>query len=347
MFLAAKTKGFFVEQNDHAILLARTSAPKPPLIVEQVVECPVGDGVAIADAIKRLQPKKSPSGYLNAVCGTYANRRLVRRATVELKRLKEPGYFAELLSTQFRVELDKYIIHVLNAPDGSDFDLVQASQKEALFCGLPTDDVNAIQDQLLASGIFPQRLEVSSVAVLGAVIDYLKWKKLSAPTLLLEFGLEGTHSFIVTPEGVDVARPIPVGLDSFVPVVQKELGLKDTESARKLLFSNTFDFTGMAPQLLKRLLKELQSSIGFYEVQTGQSVGQVLSTALPSALGWLDGSVANALSLNNLQLELAPWLASRQVTLAPTVAKLETRWLGLFSLMVNYTKSDVSAAETK
>ena len=28
----------------------------------------------------------------------------------------------------------------------------------------------------------------------------------------------------------------------------------------------------------KKLLKELQSSIGFYEVQTGQSVGQVLTT---------------------------------------------------------------------
>jgi len=42
------------------------------------------------------------------------------------------------------------------------------------------------------------------------------------------------------------------------------------------------DFTGMGPVLIKKLLKELQSSIGFYEVQTGQSIGQVMATGLSS-----------------------------------------------------------------
>ena len=37
------------------------------------------------------------------------------------------------------------------------------------------------------------------------------------------------------------------------------LGLKDEESARKLFYSNTFDFTGMGSVLTKKLIKELQS----------------------------------------------------------------------------------------
>ena len=76
-------------------------------------------------------------------------------------------------------------------------------------------------------------------------------------------------------------RPIPQGLESMIPVVQKELGLKDEESAKKLFYSNTFDFTSMGNALIKKLLKELQSSIGFYEVQTGQSVGLLHGTQLP------------------------------------------------------------------
>jgi hypothetical protein len=106
-------------------------------------------------------------------------------------------------------------------------------------------------------------LELSSVASLAAVIDYLRFSDSSKPTIVLELGSESTQSFIVSARGLEASRPIAVGLEAMVPVVQKELGLKDEESARKLFFSNTFDFTGMGASLCKRLLKELQSSMGF------------------------------------------------------------------------------------
>lgn len=346
MFFAAKTKGYFVEQNDHSTLLARTSGFTGPITVEEVAECPNGDAGALQEAIKRLQPKRSPSGYLNARCGVHPTNRLIRKATLELKRLKEPGYMAELLSSQFRIEPDKYTLHVLNATDGHDLDVAKAVQKEALFCGLPTDDVVATQDALLASGIYPEQLELGSVAMLGALVDYLAFKKSKTPTLVLEIGAEMTHSFIVSSAGLEASRPIAHGLESMVPVVQKELGLKDAESARKLFFSNTFDFTGMGPVLVKKLLKELQSSIGFYEVQTGQSVGQALCTSTPPKLVWLNGSIANALGVSSLQLDLGPWLQSRQITVPEGVMPggLDARWFGLFSLMVSQIPAAPDAA---
>lgn len=349
MLFAAKTKGYFVDQNDHATMLARTSAWTAPLVVEELVECAAGDAPALEEAIKRLRPKKTPSGFLNAVCGVHPDRRLVRRAALELKRLKEPGYLPEVISTQFRVEADSYVTHVLNAPNGTDFDLAKATQKEVLFCGIPSEDIMTTQDALIASGLYPERLELSTVAMLGAVVDYLAFKKSKTPTLILELGAETTHSFIVSSAGVEASRPIPQGLDSMVPVVQKELGLKDIESARKLFFSNTFDFTGMGPLLVKRLLKELQSSIGFYEVQTGQSVGQVLCASIPPKLRWLDASIASALGVTSLPLDLVPWLSSRQVTFAPGVPTddLDVRWFGLVSLMVSLLVSDAAVAEKK
>ena len=71
----------------------------------------------------------------------------------------------------------------------------------------------------------------------------------------------------------------------------------------------------MGPLLIKRLLKELQSSIGFYEVQTGQSVGQLVSTQLSPKLAWLDTAIATALGISSLKPDAAPWLQSRQITL--------------------------------
>ncbi|MBI4624279.1 MAG: hypothetical protein HY736_13825 [Verrucomicrobia bacterium] len=349
MFFSQKSKGYFVEFNDHAVMMARTSAAGAPFAVEEMCECPPNDGPALEAAIRQVQPKKSPSGYLHAHVGIYPGKRLLRRHSLELKRVKEPGYFAELCTQQFRIEQEKYTISILNSNDGSDFDVAKAVQKDVLFCGLPTDEINATQSALLEAGIYPERLELGSLATLGGVADYLTHAKSKTPTLVLEIGAEATHSFIVTPGGVEASRPIPQGLDAMVPIVQKELGLKDEESARKLFYSNTFDFTGMGALLTKKLLKELQSSIGFYEVQTGQSVGQVLCTQLSPKLAWLDAAISGSLGVTSLKLDPVPWLQSRQITLSDAVAKnvQEIRWFGLLGLMAHYHAVHAAPVEEK
>jgi hypothetical protein len=123
-----------------------------------------------------------------------------------------------------------------------------------------------------------------------------------------------------------------------IPVVQKKLGLKDEESARKLFYSNTFDFTSMGAELVQRLLKELQSSIGFFEVQTGQSIGHLVCTMLPDKLSWIETSIAGALGLSPIRLDLRPWLQASQITFSDNAAQtnLDARWLGLLSLMVSH-----------
>ncbi len=349
MFFAQKTKGFFVELNDHGVLLARTSAPAVPFTIEEMRECPPNDPAALEDAISQIQPKKSPSGYLHATVGLYPGKRLVRRHSLELKRVKEPGYFAEVCSQQFRIEQDKYTIALLNSTDGTDYDVGKAVQKDVLFCGLPSEDVEKSQTGLLEWGIYPERLELGSVALLGGVVDYLAHTKSKTPTLVLEIGAESTHSFIVTSGGVEASRPIPQGLDAMVPIVQKELGLKDEESARKLFYSNTFDFTGMGPLLIKKLLKELQSSIGFYEVQTGQSVGQVLSTQLSPKLAWLDAAIAGALGVTSLKIDPTAWLQSRHITVPEALAPnaKDIRWFGLLALMAQYDAVHAAVPEEK
>lgn len=347
MLFKAKLKGFFVEKGPHSVLLARTSSPVAPMVVEEVRECAVGDSAALAAAMTELQPKKSPSGYLQAVCGIYTPKRLVRRVTLELKRIKDPAYFGEILSQQLRVEPDKYAAVVLNASDGSDYDASKPTpQKDVIFGGMPNEEIVKAQDELLEEGIYPDRLELGSLSVLGALVDYLKHTDDKTSTLVLEVGPEVTNSYIVSTSGVEASRPIPQGYESMVPLVQKELGLKDAESARKLFFSNTFDFTGMGPVLTKRLTKELQSSIGFYEVQTGQSVGLLYTLLLPQKLAWLEAAIAGALAIRSLKVEPTAWLASRQVTLADGVQqRIDPRWFGLFSLMANYNLATAAASE--
>ncbi len=331
-----KTKGFFVEVNGQATLIARTSSATAPMVVEELRELPTGDDESVQAAVKDMIGKKG-GAYMRAACGIYTPQQLIRRAALDLKRTRESGYLAEVCSQQFHVEPDKHTIAVLNAPDGSDFEPTKTpAQKEVVFVGAPDEELLAAQRRLLALGIFPERLEVATFSTLGALADYHTFAQLKTPTLLLEIDAESTQAFVIGAGGLDVARSIPHGLDAMIPVVQKELNLQDEESARKLFLSNTFDFTNIGGLLIRKLLKELQSLIGFYEVQTGQSIGQVLCTHLPAKLAWLANTVGKELAVDVLKLDLVEWLKARHVTVADAAADFDVRWLGLASLMVFY-----------
>lgn len=337
MFFAKKSKGFCVEIGEHTTLIARLSQPDAPYVVEELKELPSNDAEAISAWTKATEGKGA-TGYVQATCGVYPPKRIVRRHTLDLKRAKDPAYLNEVYGQQLRIEPDKYTMRVLNPDDGSEYDQTKGAQKEVLFCGLPSDDIIALQDKLLSQGIYPERLELGTVATLGGMVNYLKFKQSRTPVLLLEIGQEMTHSFILSAEGVDISRPIASGVAAMIPVVQKELGLKDEESARKLFYSNTFDFTSMGGTLVKKLLKELQSSIGFYEVQTGQSIGNVICTQLPVSLSWIGTTMAGALGVPPLKIELGPWLESQNIKFAEGVSlnQPEERWFGLFSLLVSH-----------
>lgn len=349
MFFTQKSKGYFIDVNDHAVMLARTSTSHAPFVIEEVMECAPGDAGAFKEAVTQLQGKKTSGVYAQAKVGIYPKKGVIRRHALELKRLKEPDYLGEVLSQQLRIERDKFIVHIINVTDGGDYDLAKSALKEALFCGMPVADLNTAQDALLEAGVYPTAIELGSVSTLGALTHHLASLKSKTPTLVLEIGVEATQSFIISSTGVEASRPIPHGLDSMVPVVQKELGLKDEEAARRLFYSNTFDFTGMGPLLVKRLLKELQSSIGFYEVQTGQSVGQILCTQLSPKLAWLETAIATSLGLGTMSLDHLAWLKAHHITASETVAKTvqESRWLGLLSLMASYTPAHAIATEEK
>jgi hypothetical protein len=337
MFFANKSKRFCVEMGEQTTLAARFIESDGAILIEEVRELPAADSNGLAEWVK-ASDGKGATGLAHAVCGVYPAKRIVRRQTLDLKRVKDPTYVNEICVQQFRIEPDKYAIKVLNHSDGSAYDTIKASQKEAIFCGLPVDDINETQDKLLSYGIYPERLELGTLAALGGLVSYLKFKQSKSPVLVLEMGDENTQSYIVSPDGVDISRSIPSGVASMIPVVQKELGLKDQESATKLFYSNTFDFTSMGGTLVKKLLKELQSLIGFYEVQTGQSIGQVFCTQLPSNLRWIGSTMAGALGVPQLKVDMMPWLESLNIKLGERVAPNppDEGWMGLFSLIASY-----------
>lgn len=348
MFSSAKAKTTFIDFGPYAVLVARVGSGGSRSVVEDVRECPPGDGAALAEALHALQPKRSPRGLIHATCAIHTDRRVVRRLSLDLKRLgAEPAYLDEVAAQQLHIDPNQFTLALLNPASGAEYDVARATQRDAVVCGLPVEEINATQDRLLAAGLYPERLELGTVATVGALVDYQRLSQTKNATLMLEIEASATQAYILTANGFEASRSIAQGIDLMVPVVQAELGLKDAGSARKLFLSNSFDFTSMGPALVRGLLKELQSFIGFYEVQTGLSIGQVVCTVLPSKLGWIEESIAGQLGVAALKPDFAGWLQSRHITLAdalPADAAADSRRLGLLGLIAQYTNNNHAAS---
>lgn len=329
-----KNSGIYVDLNDHTLTVARVSGGQGALQVEDLKKCTSNNQEAIGELLSEIQPKRGGTGnYVSAICAVYPMSRVVRRAAIDPKRFSEAGYLDETAATHCRVSSSDYILAVLSAATGVDLHVLPAPEKEVVFAGMSNADVSAIQKHLLEIGIFPDTLELGTLSILGALIEYLSFSKSATPTLVLEIGESSTQSFVLGDGGLATARPIPQGIESMVPIVQKELGLKDEESARRLFTSNTFDFTGMAASFTKKLIKELQSSIGFYEVQTGQSIGQVICTGLPSKFSWMQATIASQLGVDVLKIDYPGWLRDRGIKVPESIA-IDDSVLGVISLLV-------------
>lgn len=336
--LNTKTKGLFVDYSEYSILAARTSGYKLPMVIEEIAELPLKsdqDPNEIQDFFRKLVNYRG-SAYFISRCGVYPDRRFVRYYEAEsVNKVKDLKFLTDTLKTEFKIDVTRNNVAVLDAKDGADLNVEKAMTRRLVFCGAPYESFKAEQDLLLNLGIYPERMELSTITTLGGVMDYARFNNINSPILCFELTSQSANIFIVYRGQVEVARPVPFGLDIFYPLLQRELGLKDENSARKLFFSNTFDFAEMGPKLLRRLTKELQATTGFYEVQTGLTISHVFLSVLPKNLSWVSQAVADSLALEILQPSLEGWLESLNIKLGPDVEilNLGARWMGLFSLM--------------
>jgi hypothetical protein len=336
--LNSKTKGLFIDISEFSILAARTSGYKLPMVIEEIAEFPITsdrDPDEIRDFFETLVDFKG-AGYFVSRCGVYPDDRFVRYFESDNPgKLKDPNFLTEKLQSDFGINPDKSRISVLDARNGSDYDLEKGNGRRLIFCGASVDAFSEVQEGLLEMGIYPERLELSSVTTLGGVSDYARFTGTDSPVLFLELTSKSANIFILNRGQLEVARPVPFGLDSIYPLLQRELGLKDEDSARKLFFSNTFDFAEMGPKLLRKMTKELQASTGFYEVQTGQTIGHVFLSVLPSNLNWVGNTISDTLGVDILQPSVEGWLESLKIKIGDEVEVLNlgSRWMGLFSLM--------------
>lgn len=338
--VSRKTKGLFVEVNGFSYLVAAVTGLTPPFTVESVNEFPRSD----PGKLKRFLDQdgnRSRNRFFHSHCGIVPDSRFFRLHSIEsMAKAREPAYFSDLLEKQFRINPGASYYSTINAQNGEAFDPGKplSAQKEVILCGADSSEFAAFQENLVECGILPQSMQLGTLSSLASLKHYLKSKSLDEPVLLVEMTTSCANLFILSGDKVDLCRPVSFGFNAVLPVIQEELGLKDEESARELFFSNTFDFRETGARLLRKILKELNASAGFYEVQTGQTIPHFYMTSLPENLGWIPEVIAKEMDIELLDIDWEGWADKAGVFFGDecSAASFGPSNFGLFSLFINF-----------
>lgn len=245
--------------------------------------------------------------YARAYCSFLPSSRFLRRATLDsAAKVKDSAALMEVLHNVCKVSSQENEVGVLLA-SGAQLDVVRPTNKEILFAGVRSEEISETQDRLLEWGVYPLRLEMATLPVLASVRKIAKEEGRKGPTLVIEVGDAQSFLYIVSENGFDISKNISFGINTMLPEVKSELGLADEAVAKRILQANTFDFTEMAPALLRRLVKELQAFAGFYEVQTGYTIGQIYMSNLSSRFHWVGSHLSRAMGLDLMCVAFERW----------------------------------------
>ncbi|MGC9449812.1 MAG: hypothetical protein ACP5I4_00075 [Oceanipulchritudo sp.] len=338
--LPKKTKGLFVEVNGFSYLVAAATGLTPPFSIEAIAEFPRGEPEKLKEYLDQAGSGRR-ARYIFSHCGIIPESRFFRLHTLEsMAKARDAEYFNNILEQQFRINPKSSRYSVVSVQNGRAFDTERSigSQKELLLCGADAREFNAFQDNLVECGVYPQSLQLGTLSSLAGLKHYLRSKEIEDPVLHLEVTQNSANLFILSKDKVDLCRPVNFGFNAVLPVIRQELGLKDEESARNLFFSDTFDFREIGPKLLARILKELNASTGFYEVQTGQTIPHLYMTSLPENLGWIPEVIAREMDIKLLDIDWEGWAEKIGVSFgdACSPADLGPPAFGLFSLFINF-----------
>jgi hypothetical protein len=325
--------GLLLNLTDHVTQIARLGRlDEKPLVIDSFAELPPGDDEEIAQWLRAAFPERG-QGYLPGYCGFHPPERVLLRENVNTRRLAEPNYLPTLLSEQAKLSsVHDWQVSALHPLEGELFTPATPS-RPGLLLGLPQAGVRDFQQRMRKLGIRPRRLEVGSVALLGALTRYIRETSYPHAAVVCEIGQTATRIYFLARDGVHTPATLPHGLLSIHEAAMKELAVPDIASARTQLADPTAELKSHSRRLVRMLTRHLKPAVDYFEMQTGQPIGALFCAHLPTKLAWLEEALCAAIDLEFLVPDLTMWLPLTGLQLAPDTPAPPRAWFQALSLV--------------
>ncbi len=332
-----KAKVIFADVSHYEVRMARVDRSPAKVVVGALESIPVTTPVETRQAIESFAGS-SHGNFVQAHCAVYPKDRFLhRRFTENAMRSKQEDFAEKTLESELHLDPGKIKYRIIHPVSGRNYNPDESLSRETLFVGASRDCLKEEQSRLIELGIYPNHLEIASVALYGAIRRSILEEDLEGSVLVIELSENSSYGYVVNMAGLALSIPFEFGISAIATSLQSELNLQDALSAHKVMLSKTFDFRDMGSTLLQKLISEVHASAGQFEVQTGKSIGSLYLPGLPPSLSWIGEVLGEELRMEHWDPPMSEWLSKTGIALAPEAKGRDdlAEFLPLFSQMAH------------
>lgn len=334
MFNRQARPGALINLADNFIHLARlVRLDAKPLEIDSLAEIEPSNEDAFSTWLSTHFKEFVGSGYIPAYCGFHPAQRVLFRENVNAKRFSEPNYLGPFFNEQAKVSsIKEWQVAVVQPSEGIP-PVPDGVIRPALLLGIPWTVVREQQQNLLAFGLRPRRLELGTLPMLGSLCRYLAISGMNHAIAVCEVEYSQTRLYVVAKDGVHTLPSLPHGLLSILETAMKEVGAPDVATVRKQLEEPPEAMRVHDRRVVRALSRHLKPAVDHFELRTGQRIDSFYCTQLPARLEWLAEALAGAVELELLSPDIEGWLANANIKIDPGSVTLNPSWLSTFSLV--------------
>jgi hypothetical protein len=332
IFKRKEHRGALINFTEHGVQVARlASLHERPLLIDCLAEFPLHEEEETAQWFEKAFPERA-AVYVPAYCGFHPEERIVSREAVNLRRLDEPAYLQGLVCEHAKIDAaSAWQINLLHPSEG--MPLTQTgSPRAGLLVAVPDERIREIQPQVLKWGVYPQRLELGTVPLLGGLARHLELNAYPNALVVCEITQSQTRAYLLGKDGVHTPAHLPHGLRSIEEIVVKEFGAEDIAAARRLLEEPSENLRAHSRRLVRILARHLRPAVDYFEMQTGQRSGALFCAQLPARLSWLAQALSAAVDLELFSPDFSMWLPTVGLN-TPEPSNLGPSWFQPLSLI--------------
>jgi hypothetical protein len=331
IFNRRERSGVLINFTEHSIQLGRvTGLREIPVTVDCLSEVSLIDEGAVNLWLKETFPSRT--GSLAAYCGFHPPQRIISRESVNLRRIQEAAYLQGLVCDHAKIpEAAGWQVSMLHPSEGSSLS-AEGAPRAGLLVGIPEEAAREIQARLLSWGVFPRRLELGTLPLLGGLARHLELNSYPNALVVCEISQNQTRVYFIGKDGVHTPAYLPHGLHSVEEIAIKELGAADVATARQHLCEQTESARAQGRRLVRVLARHLRPAVDYFEMQTGQRSGALFCAHLPSRLSWLGQALSASVDLELFIPDYATWLPAVGISVLDP-ATITSTWFQPLSLV--------------
>lgn len=249
------------------------------------------------------------------------------------KREQSISILRGLIKERFNIDLSQNKVAAVDAETGIEInEYTKVLPENLCLIGAQEKELQKIQEELLGSKLFPQKLLFSSLLIPKTFDDYSKLVDFKGTTLVVDFSLERSYVYMVGQGKILAAYPPTHGLKNIMNLCRKECNLPDDISVLKYLSSEIKTNPEAIKSLAQRLVSDIKSYIDFFEVQSGISISNLYVTNLLDSFEWIEKQLSSELSLPIFDIDYEQWLKSKNIVVPEKILKKASKKI-IFGMM--------------